>query len=172
MMDDLLPSEARAQAIRRGKLREPDRDYERSVLQLMQHHVELEDAILESYQELADRSSAGEAIQFLVRLVIDDEKRHHELFTEMVNEMRSILWEVPVEPSLPAVTTSSDPELLAETKRVLHFEKQDAKELRNLRKILRDSQESSLDPLMVELMLRDTEKHIAILKYIKARLAR
>ena len=37
--------------------------------------------------------------------------------------------------------------------------------------VLRDSTESSLDPLMVDLMLLDTAKHIAILEHITSRLS-
>ena len=152
--------------------REPDRDFEISLLQLFEHHGEAEGEILESYREIAARSSSGEAIQFLVRLILEEEDRHHELFAKMANEIKSILWEVPVEPRLPAMKARSDPELLAETKRLLKFEKHDAKELRALRKSLRGTSKHSLDPLMVELMLHDTAKHIAILEYIKAHLSR
>jgi hypothetical protein len=60
-----------------------------------------------------------------------------------------------------------DPELLQETKRLLAFEKSDAKELRQLRKALRHAPRSSLQPLLVDLMLHDTAKHISILEYIR-----
>jgi len=148
--------------------REPDRDVEVSVLGQFERHGEMEGAILESYRDVAARSSAGEGIRYLVQLILEDEERHHDLFTKMANEIRSILWEVPVEPRLPGIKTVSDPELRAETERLLAFEKRDEKELRALRKTLRSSESYSLDPLMVELMLHDTRKHIAILEYIKA----
>jgi hypothetical protein len=151
---------------------EPDRDFEMTVLQLLESHGDAEGAILESYRKVAERTSAGEAVGYLVRLILDDERRHHQVFAEMANAIRSFVWEVPVEPSLPTMPTRSDPELLAETKRLLAFEKRDAKELRKLRKTLRKGPPSSLDPLMVELMLHDTAKHIAILEHIKAHLSR
>jgi len=152
--------------------REPDRSLEVSILGQFERHGQMEGAILESYRKVAERSSAGEGIRYLVRLILEDEERHHDLFAKMANEIRSILWEIPVEPRLPAIKTLSDPELLAETKRLLSFEKRDAKELRALRKSLKSSATYSLDPLMVELMLHDTAKHIAILEYIRAHLTR
>ena len=76
----------------------------------------------------------------------------------------------PLTSSLPSMPVHSDPDLLAETKRLLAFEKHDAKELRKLRKTLKHGPSSSLDPLMVELMLHDTAKHIAILEFIEAHL--
>ena len=171
-MDDWVLPEgpgSRGSALRSS--RPPDRDFENAVLQLLEHHGAMEGEILESYREIAERSSAGEAVKFLVRLILADEERHHELFAKMANEIRSILWEVPVEPRLPAMSARPDAELLAETKRLLAFEKQDAKELRALRKSLAPASDYSMDPLMVELMLHDTAKHITILEYIEERLS-
>ena len=155
---------------RAGAMREPDRDFERSVLQLAERHGKEEGEILDSYQQIAERSQGDDAVQFLVGLILEDEKRHHQVFEKIANEMRAWLWEMPVEPRLPAMVTRSDPELLAETKRLLAFEKRDAKELRRLRRHLREAPKSSLDPLMVELMLLDTKKHVAILEHIEHRL--
>lgn len=150
--------------------REPDRDFELTILQLLEHHGEAEGEILQSYKEISERSEVGDAVQYLIKLILADEHRHHQAFDEMANAIRSFVWEVPVEPRLPPIATRSDPELLAETKRLLAFEKKDAKELRSLKKQLKGSQKSSLDPLMVDIMLHDTSKHIAILEYIKAHL--
>ena len=146
----------------------PNRDFEQSVLPHLERHGEDEGAILESYRLVVERSSAGEVIQFLVKLILDDEKRHHQVFAQMANEFRSFLWEIPVEPSSPTLETHADPDLLAETKRLLAFEKKDAQEPKRLRQILKSGQPSSLNPLMVELMLLDTAKHIAILEHIKS----
>ncbi len=161
---------SRGSAIRSS--RPPDRDFENAVLPLLEHHGAMEGEILESYKEIAERSSSGEAIKFLVRLIAADEERHHELFAKMANGIRSILWEMPVEPRLPAMSARPDAELLAETRRLLAFEKQDAKELRALRKTVAPTSDYSMDPLMVEMMLHDTAKHITILEYIEAQLSR
>lgn len=163
-----VPRERRAV----GPLRQPDQDFELKLLDLFERHGRMEGAILDSYRQVAERSSAGAAVQYLVRLILEDEHRHHQVFAEMANQIRSVVWEVPVEPTLPVMKRSSDPDLLAETKRLLEFEEQDAKELRALRRTLRKSPTSSLNPLMVQLMLLDTTKHIAILKHIKAHLGR
>jgi hypothetical protein len=55
---------------------------------------------------------------------------------------------------------------------LLAFEIEDAKQLRKLRKALRGSPKSWLHPLLVDLMLHDTAKHIAILKHIRRQLTR
>ena len=60
--------------------------------------------------------------------------------------------------------------------RLLAFEKEDMKELRRLRKELQWSHGNPhgdpLLPLLVDLMLHDTAKHIDILKFIRARTRR
>ncbi len=159
------------EASRTPPRREPQRDFERAALAMFEEHGRSEGALLESYREISERPTVDPAVRYLVRLILDDEERHHRVFEEMANEIRSFVWELPVEPRLPMMGTRSDPELLAATKRLLAFEKRDAKELRRLRKQLRDSTESSLDPLMVDLMLLDTAKHIAILEHITSRLS-
>jgi hypothetical protein len=93
------------------------------------------------------------------------------VFTEMANHIKSFMWEVEVEPKVPATPRRSDPRLLAETRRLLAFELEDAEQLRRLRKALRGCPKSWLHPLLVDLMIHDTAKHIAILKHLRKQLA-
>lgn len=151
-------------------MRLPDRDFDYEILDLLESHGEREGEALESYRRVAEESSTGEAVGYLVRLILDDEERHHRLFTEMANRIRSFVWEVDVEPKIPALPPRSNPKLLAETRRLLEFETEDAKQLRQLRRALRHSPSSWLHPLLVDIMLHDTAKHIAILKHIRKQL--
>jgi hypothetical protein len=150
----------------------PDRDFEYEILALLESHGAREGEALDAYKRVAEESDAGAAVRYLVGLILEDEERHHQVFAEMANQIRSIVWEVDVEPRVPAMTPRDDPQLLAETRRLLAFEKDDAKELRELRRALRHSPPSSLHPLLVDLMLHDTAKHIAILEHIQKRLTR
>jgi hypothetical protein len=106
-----------------------------------------------------------------VRLILEDEERHHRVFDEMANAMRSYLEELAVEPSAPTLSPRRDRRLLEQTRYLLALEKADAKELRELRRDLRGAPKSMLHPLLVDLMRHDTAKHIAILEHIVARLA-
>jgi hypothetical protein len=152
--------------------RAPTRDFEYEVLDLLESHGAREGTLLDSYRQVLEESSTGDAVRYLVRLILEDEERHHRVFTEMANYIKSFVWEVEVEPKVPAMAPRSDPRLLAETRRLLAFEIEDAKQLRTLRKELRGSPKSWLHPLLVDLMLHDTAKHIAILKHIRKQLAR
>jgi rubrerythrin len=152
--------------------REPDRDAERLILEMLETHGAREGAALAAYKQVAEETSAGPGVRYLVRLILEDEERHHRVFAEMANELRSFVDELDVEPRVPSMAPRADPALLAETQRLLQFEKDDAKELKALRKAVKHSPASSLHPLLVEMMLHDTAKHIAILEHIRSRLKR
>lgn len=152
-----------------GPRNEPNRDQEQFLLRMLETHGEREGAALESYEKVASSSSTDGAVHYLVRLILEDERRHHRVFQEMANELRTYIWEVDVEPRLPSMSDAPSPELLAETERLLAFEKQDSKELRHLRSALRRTPQTSLQLLLVDLMLHDTNKHISILEFIRER---
>ena len=56
------------------------------------------------------------------------------------------------------------------TNRLLEHEKADEKELDRLQRELRDVSGTTLWGLLVELMQRDTDKHIAVLTFVKKHL--
>ncbi len=86
----------------------------------------------------------------------------------MLHQMESFLWDVDVEPKVPYLPERVDPELRAATDELLKLERDDAAELRKLRRQVRSQPTSSLLPLLVDLMVHDTAKHIEILKVIRA----
>jgi transposase len=145
----------------------PDLESEARALQTLRTHDERETAILGSYRRLVDESS-DEGVQYLGRLIIEDEERHHELINEMANRIDSWIQGKRVEPSTPVLSPQVDRELLEVTRRLIALERQDAKELRLLQKELRYAPATSLLPLLVKLMLQDTARHIEILGFIRA----
>lgn len=146
--------------------REPVRDAEMAIAAALRAHGEMEGAALAEYARLAETcEDAG--IRYLIELILADERRHHRQIEEMLHQIESFLWEVDVQPSVPPARRRNDPELRAATERLLRIEREDAAELRELRRQMRTQPPTSLLPLLVELMLRDTSKHIAILKHIK-----
>ena len=148
--------------------RAPDRSVENALIDMLRSHGEREGAALASYQQLAGQSD-DEGLRYVVRLIMEDEARHHRQIAEMLNDLYSFVWEVELEPGLPETGVHHDPVLREETERLLAFEKEDAKELRRLRKELRRSHENPLLPLLVDLMVHDTAKHIDILRFIRSR---
>jgi hypothetical protein len=138
--------------------------------QLLAHfdaHVTGELELLEGY--LSIRDSGPEHVRYLIDMILTDEARHHQTFTELVNRLRSDIDFRDYEPKVPYVRR--DPagaqDLLEATDRFLAFEHADAKSLRQLRKELHPLRETTLFGLLVELMELDTKKHVAILEFIR-----
>ncbi len=145
----------------------PDAKSDARVLETLRAHGERERAVVAGYQRL-EESSNDEAIKYLARLIIDDEERHRQVLEEMANRLESWIAGRTVGPSTPALVPQVDRGLLDATHELIHLEHEDAKELRLLQRELRYAPATSLLPLLVELMLHDTEKHIEILHFIRA----
>ena len=132
-------------------------------------HMQNEGELLARYKTLSEQADA-EYITYLVGMIFEDEIRHHRLFTELVNALRSAV-ERTDESSVPLVRNVANPEeLRAATSELLDRERADARELKRLSKELRDLRGTSVWPVLVEVMERDTEKHQSILAFIKDQL--
>ncbi len=138
----------------------------RELVELLSHHGSEEGAILASYEELANESE-DESIRYLVKLVLDDERRHHRLLAEMANAMVWGTVKATAEPATPDLSRRMDADLLAQTKQLRQFEENDARHLEQLRKRLRPYADTTLWVLLVDLMLLDTKKHTTILKFLE-----
>jgi rubrerythrin len=136
---------------------------ERELVELLTTHARKEVAILERYRRFA-AEAASPAARYLVKLIVDDEERHHRLLAELAN---AIAWEgqSPV-PSVPDAFASRDEALVAETQALLDAEGADSRELKRLQRRLEPFGDATMWPLIVDLMLLDTQKHIEILRFI------
>jgi hypothetical protein len=131
-------------------------------------HVEAERGLLEAYSAVAEQSSS-KAFSYLVQLLIEDEIRHHRLFSELARSLKmqaELSREDPIIPDMDFVRGDRDAVLDA-TKRLIASEEQDAQELKRLQRELRVVKDTSLWSLLVDLMQRDTQKHIAILRFVR-----
>jgi hypothetical protein len=144
----------------------PDPESDALVLETLRRHDEHAQALLDVYRGLAEKS-ADEGIRYLCQLIIDDEERHHEVITEMVNRIESWVDGRDVEPGTPSLVPAVDRSLLENTRKLIELEHQDAKELQHLHKELRYAPATSLLPLLVNVMLHDTAKHIEMLRFIR-----
>ncbi len=143
---------------------------EQDLVEWINRHGQEEGVLLERYEHFA-RESSSPVIAYLVGLIVEDERRHHRVLAEIAH---AIAWGTltNAEPAVPrTVAGAADAQLLAQTKELLASEKKDRTELRRLRRRLRNYS-GTIWPLLVDLMLRDTDKHTRILRHIvKHRLA-
>lgn len=131
-------------------------------------HQEKERDLLERYREAAD-ASGSPSFQYLVSLILEDEVRHHRLFADLAESLRSDVELRPEDARIPPLDPwAQHRELIVElTDGLLAQERSDAKDLRRLGKQLGDVKDTTLWHLLVELMEADTAKHISILEFIK-----
>jgi len=146
--------------------REPDSEWWVSITHSFQAHVREETAFLERYERAVEQAD-DPAITFLLRMILDDEHRHHALFEEM---SAAALGERDGLPRVPSPTPACARELLEPTERFLDAERADGEQLRRLRKELGPVRDETLWPLLVELMEIDTRKHVLVLEYLRSRL--
>ena len=132
-------------------------------------HVEIERGMLEEYRSAAEASSS-KAFEYLVNLLIEDEMRHHRILLELAGSLETMsLRPGAADPQVPYLDFNrTNREAVVDlTEKLLENEQQDALELKRLQRELRDVKDTTLWGLLVDLMERDTQKHIAILKFVK-----
>ncbi len=145
-------------------------EWDQNLLAHFQEHVDGEWELLEAYARFRDEGP--EFVGYLVDMILSDEARHHQMFRELVNRIRSDIDWRDYGPQVPYVGTVRDKAALMEaTDRLLGFERNDEKELARLQKELRPLRDTTLFSLLVELMELDTKKHIAILEFIHRKAA-
>ncbi len=133
-------------------------------------HVENEEEIVQAYEELAG-STDSPAFAYLVRLIVDDERRHHQLLRDLAETIRTsaeLVGEARPIPDL-ALFRADRQRIVAETERFLEWEKEDNEELERLAKDLKDVRNTTVWELVVRLMQNDNEKHRRILEFIRDR---
>ena len=74
--------------------------WEERLYQHLASHMGNEVELLTAYQAAAAESDS-KAFQYLVSIIVDDEKRHHRVFEELANALRSDVELRPVEPAVP-----------------------------------------------------------------------
>ncbi len=132
-------------------------------------HVETERGLLEEYRSAAEASSS-KAFAYLVNLLIEDEMRHHRILSELADSLETMsLRPGAPDPQVPYLDFNrTDKEAVLDlTETLLKREQQDAVELKRLQHELRDVKDTTLWGLLVDLMERDTQKHVAILRFVK-----
>jgi bacterioferritin (cytochrome b1) len=137
------------------------------VVEALDRHGREEGELLERYRRFVDQSESP-AVRYLVRLILEDEERHHRLLEDLAN---TIAWggvkEAP-EQVVPHFPTKYriDAALRSETQALLGHELRDRTQLRKLRRRLRSHGDVTMWELLIDIMRLDTDKHIRILRLI------
>lgn len=136
------------------------------IIDQLHEHMDTERDALTRYGELAENAPDGH-VRFLIRLILDDEIRHHKLFAEMVEHLqRELDQRGPA--SLPEMRRTMDrDELRKQTDVLLELERDDLKELRQLRKEITKVADTRWWAVLLDIMDADNRKHIKILEFVR-----
>ena len=145
--------------------------WEQDVYDHISGHAANEGAILDEYQRLAEDEASSPAFRYLVRVILEDERRHHQLFNDLAEVLRQMSElrsdDEPI-PSLRGLRADRD-RVLEVTERMIEVEQNDAKDLKAISKELKEVRDTTLWGLLIELMQDDTAKHVKILNFIRDR---
>lgn len=141
--------------------------WERELFDHLTGHIERERGTLAEYAKVAEEADS-KAFAYIVRLLAEDERRHHQLFASLAESLKTEAELSGTEPTIPYMDfdRADRAEIRELTRRLLESEEQDAKELKRLHNVLHDVKDTTLWDLVVGLMRRDTDKHIAMLEFV------
>jgi rubrerythrin len=140
--------------------------WEQALYEQLTSHERAERELLVEYEKAAASSSA--AVRFLTGLILEDERRHHSLFRDLAATLRSDVELRPTDATIPPLDhLGPDADLAEIVTRLIAHERADRRELRRLARELANEIDTTMWPLLVDLMRMDTEKHIAILEFVR-----
>jgi rubrerythrin len=76
--------------------------WERDLYAHLTSHVEAERGLLQEYRSAA-QTSPSKALRYLVDLLIEDEIRHHRIFTELAESLKNDALLKDTDPSIPYI---------------------------------------------------------------------
>lgn len=140
------------------------------LLNAFEAHESKEESSIEFYKK-ALAHMPNPATRFLMQLIISDEEKHRAVVHAMVSTLKgSLTWTKPAD-SLEGATglAGMDGKLRAATEEFIRLEKEGIREYKALIK------ESSgyyhgLFKILLDAMIRDSEKHVELLEYLKTNL--
>jgi hypothetical protein len=141
------------------------------LLNAIEHHASAEADALVQYEQLAE-SSGDPVVALVMRLILDDEQRHHGLLKSIEASLRDALYWSHSPTSLPTSPTSEQPvraDLAAVARGLVAEEHAGARKMRELAEHENDVG-GGLHSVLLEMMAMDSEKHARLLHFVQDRL--
>jgi bacterioferritin (cytochrome b1) len=133
-------------------------------------HEAKEEKTLDEYRDLVVKSKSP-VVRFLLQMILSDEEKHRAVTNAMAATLRgSLTWTKP-ENSIDDVVevSNNNAHLLALTEEFIELEKTGIKEYRKLMNAS-EGYYHGLFTLLLQSMVRDSEKHIDLLEFLQKRL--
>ena len=142
--------------------------WEQDLFLHLTEHVREERAVLEAYVAAAEATDSN-ALAYVVKILIEDERRHHMLFQGMAESLKHDSEFRRGDPAIPRLDfdRANRSPVRELTDRLIDRERADLRELKKLKKSVHANKERTLWPLLIDLMQRDTKKHVAMLRFVR-----
>jgi rubrerythrin len=139
----------------------------------IERHATAEQDALDQYEYIGT-ASGDPVVALVMRLILEDEERHHGLLKRMEATLGDALNWTHTPSALPETTIPQRAvasELATTTRALIEEENTGA---RYLRKLANDEKgiDAGLHSLLLEMMAMDSEKHARLLKFVHDRLAK
>jgi rubrerythrin len=138
-----------------------------SLLQAIDRHVSEEESSVEAYRRLA-RDTPDPVVATVMRLLVEDEERHHRLFQQIGRALEDRLNWAPVQSD--CTTTPPDVGWLGRVRAFEADERRGADALRTLAHRAQQAREPLLSHLL-QAVAMDSDKHAHLLRFVAQRLA-
>ena len=141
------------------------------LLQAVERHASAEQDALAEYEFVAE-ASADPVVVLVMRLILEDEERHHGLLRRIEVTLRDALNWTHSPTALPEVSVPQQPlarDLVAITRNLIDEERNGARMMRDLARREKGI-DAGLDSLLLEMMAMDSEKHARLLQFVQQRL--
>src|SRR5438309_1304311 len=127
------------------------------LLDELESHERSERDLLEDYRDAAE-ALPDSGVRFVMRLILEDEDRHHRLMDAMARDLRSSVQWLHKD-MLPVIAPEADvkEQLLIETERFLEVELESAQQLKELKKEIKGLRNGLLE-VIVSGIEADTHK--------------
>lgn len=141
----------------------------------IERHAAAESAALGQYHYLAEQSD-DPIVALIMRLILEDEERHHTLLTRIATTLRDALNWTYSPNALPesrgtALSASAQADLIAMARALVEEEQTGARALRRLAD-RGQGLGDGLDELLLDMMAMDSDKHARLLQFVQKRLER
>jgi rubrerythrin len=145
---------------------------ERLVATFAHHEKREREALREFHDNLKKHDNP--LVDFLLRLVVADEEKHHEIIRKVAASLEADLtWDTRLEklPGLGKLTSDQRDELVRLTDELIAEEKHGIADYKALMKSSEDYYGGLLN-LLLETVIHDSKKHLVILEFLRKRLER
>jgi ferritin len=144
-------------------------EWDRDFYEHLTSHVDREFDTLHAYEDLASATESN-AFRYLAKLILDDERRHHQLLAELAESVHTSAELGNGPRPVPHLDVHRDRDRILElTAQYIAVEEEDNRELKRLARDVKAVGDTTLWRLMLEIIMADNEKHRRILSFIRDR---